>query len=105
MQNWCNEKLESLTQEFLTGHGHPLVFEAQYLAYLEVREVHWHGPDGGQKVWSRFRENGPFGPQSTDRKELVEALRKFKRQFDGPRKVPVAISPQQSVSIFDLFEE
>jgi hypothetical protein len=108
MRAWLDSKLDAITKEFLDGGGYGAVFEAQYIAYLECQEFQSGGPAAAALVWSLFTEvcteavTGDEKPTSfssriTDRQDLVDALKKFRGRFAGPRKsrfVPPA--PDQS---------
>ena len=122
MQEWLRSKLDRITFEFLEGSGNGIAYEAQFLAYLECLVAHQRGPAAAISVWHKFMgacaeaSNPPacFSSRIYDRQELVNALREFQHQFEGPKqhaftppksraqKPPVVRSTDEAVDILDL---
>jgi len=109
MQQWFTSKMEHITKEFIEGGGYGAVYEAQFLVYLEAREVACHGGDTEDRFWLKFTEackaRTPEGKDTKcfafyieDRQELVDALAAFARQFTGPRRTKFA-APKESTPV------
>ena len=115
MQGWFRSKLDHITQEFLAGGGYGAVFEAMFLAYLEGQVAHTYGAVKASEVWARWgalcAEKGTpaqsMSSHLSDREELVAALQKFQRQFEGPGKrrfqPPKAARSGGGDDVLDLF--
>ena len=99
MLEWFRSRLDSLTSAFLEGHGYGAVFEAQFLAYLDGLVASTRGEEAASRVWVGWHEvcaskaaGGPpvcLSNVIQDRQDLVDAMRAFQRQFEGPvRQVP-----------------
>lgn len=128
MDAWLQAKLDHITTEFLGGGGYGAVYEAQFLAYLEVL-LQVRGQDPA-RVWTDLEavrkaetpEGEPvrsFSHAITDRQELADALKRFQRRFSLPRKAkfippPAAqVEPASSsdeggdedMDLFDFFDQ
>lgn len=119
MQEWLRDKLDQLTKEFLSGEGPDVVFEAQYLVYLECLVAATKGTKSAHKVWVDWHslcvQKTPEGEQPSSlsyrigtREELVLALQLLKSQFEGPTRrvfrAPKA-TPKAEPDLFDLLSE
>ena len=103
MQAWLQRKLDKIEKDFRGGGGIPMVFESQYLCYLECYAV----ARGGDPVafWTRYEveclKDTPKGKavrghysRIEDRDKLVERITQFRDQFEGPNwKTPIQAPP------------
>jgi len=120
-KQWAWKKLNQLAADFKAGNGDPMIFESQYLCYLECYVVAC-GVDTEQ-FWNRYladckKEEAPDSKVTLghyfrikDRGKLIERILQFREQFEGPKKQkraaraqkkPVARSTPEDLS--DLFD-
>lgn len=86
MQKWLQKKLDRLRIEFKAGGGTPMIFEAQYLCYLECLAV--ARGEKPAKFWDRYtadcEKDTPEGEavlghysRIKDRVELADRILRF----------------------------
>lgn len=103
MDKWLHAKMESLTDEFLSGLGVGWVYEAQYLAYLECYvfarfdQAHTFWIDYAEYQKAQTPEGQPPSQLAhhLDGSDLVNALRQFRRRYEGPRKANFVVPPSK----------
>lgn len=97
MQTWLRTKLDTIVQEFRSGHGTGAIFESTYLAYLECLVASTRGEAAAAEMWAGWwgicSEATPkpekvqcLSHWTSDREELVTALRGHQSRFEGPTK-------------------
>jgi hypothetical protein len=114
MEDWLQSKLDQITREFLAGDGTGLLFEAQYLAYLECLLMYAHGTPQAEHLWVSWQaccaQNTPSGMKVRclshhvmDRPKLAQHLDQIRRQSQGPKalNIPCAILDER-MDLFDL---
>lgn len=104
---WFDLKLQQLTQAYLEGHGSTVIFESQYLCYLECRTALLLGEEAANRVWSDYvNERGdpptPLYRTNAPRTEVVSILEKFTHRYNLPLCKPAIphIPPMET----DLWE-
>lgn len=99
MTAWLASKLDKITADFRQGHGNAVIYESQFLCYLECYVAAREGDPA--EVWKKYeasaKEASPEGGQVLahsyrikNRDELADWLVTFRRSFEGPRKKTVS---------------
>jgi len=96
MQAWLLGKMDKLAADFLGGDGVPMIFELQYLCYMECYIAACGGDPS--TFWSLYEAEceeetaegssvlGHYA-RIDDRDKLVARVLKFRGHFEGPRKM------------------
>ena len=103
MQDWLREKLDQLDKDFRGGHGFPMIFESQYICYLECYARARGIPPAD--FWDRYttecKKDTPKGKtvlghysRITDRDKLADRILQFRRHFEGPSKAAFKRPPE-----------
>jgi len=94
MEAWLRAKLDKLAKDYRGGSGFPLIFESQYLCYLECY-AKIRGTDPSD-FWVKYKadcqKDTPKGQRVLGhynrilgRDDLADRVLQFRAQFEGPK--------------------